>query len=221
LDATSSIQTQLDTKQVTITGAATTIDTENLTTSRVLVSDGSGKVAVSGVTTTELNKLDGATLSTTELNYVDGVTSAIQTQLAAHTTEDTALEARRTANIAGAISSVLTSDLTASRVLEASGAGKVSASSITSTTLGYLDATSSIQTQLNAKGSIPSNTMHTSSTANSYATGSATSNIDQVMVFINGTYQNEHQYILGNSTHNVQFKVASLGAGLNIEIRKF
>lgn len=32
-------------------------------------------------TGTELNILDGATLSTTELNYVDGVTSAIQTQL--------------------------------------------------------------------------------------------------------------------------------------------
>ncbi len=30
---------------------------------------------------TELNILDGATLSTTELNYVDGVTSAIQTQM--------------------------------------------------------------------------------------------------------------------------------------------
>ncbi len=30
---------------------------------------------------TELNILDGATLTTTELNYVDGVTSAIQTQL--------------------------------------------------------------------------------------------------------------------------------------------
>ena len=30
---------------------------------------------------TELNILDGATLSTTELNYVDGVTSAIQTQI--------------------------------------------------------------------------------------------------------------------------------------------
>jgi len=32
-------------------------------------------------TATELNILDGATLSTAELNYVDGVTSAIQTQL--------------------------------------------------------------------------------------------------------------------------------------------
>jgi len=32
-------------------------------------------------TSTQLNILDGATLTTTELNYVDGVTSAIQTQL--------------------------------------------------------------------------------------------------------------------------------------------
>lgn len=51
----------------------------------------------------------------------------------------------------GAISAIVTSTLTASRVLVSDGSGLVSASSITSTTLGYLDATSSIQTQLNAK----------------------------------------------------------------------
>lgn len=41
--------------------------------------------------------------------------------------------------------------LTASRVLVSDGSGIISASSVTSTTLGYLDATSSIQTQLNGK----------------------------------------------------------------------
>jgi hypothetical protein len=61
-------QTALDGKQATITGAATTIDTEDLTASRALVSDGSGKVAVSDVTSTELG-------------YLDGVTSAVQTQI--------------------------------------------------------------------------------------------------------------------------------------------
>jgi hypothetical protein len=61
-------QTALDGKQATITGAATTIDTEDLTVSRALVSDGSGKVAVSDVTSTELG-------------YLDGVTSAVQTQV--------------------------------------------------------------------------------------------------------------------------------------------
>ena len=51
-----------------ITGAATTIDTEDLTASRALVSNASGKVDVSVVTSTELG-------------YLDGVTSSIQTQL--------------------------------------------------------------------------------------------------------------------------------------------
>lgn len=65
---TSAIQTQLDGKQPTITGAATTIDDTDLTASRALVSNSSGKVAVSAVTSTELG-------------YLDGVTSAVQTQI--------------------------------------------------------------------------------------------------------------------------------------------
>jgi len=42
--------------------------------------------------------------------------------------------------------------VTASRVLESDVSGNVSASAITSTTLSYLDATSSIQTQIDSKG---------------------------------------------------------------------
>ena len=60
--------TTFNNKQATITGGATTITTSNLTVSRALVSDGSGKVAV-------------ATTTATEIGYVNGVTSAIQTQL--------------------------------------------------------------------------------------------------------------------------------------------
>jgi hypothetical protein len=55
-------------KQDTITGAATTITSSNLTASRAVVSDGSGKVAVSSATSTEVG-------------YLSGVTSAIQTQI--------------------------------------------------------------------------------------------------------------------------------------------
>lgn len=55
-------------KQNTITGAATTITGSDLTASRALISDSSGKVAVSAVTSTELG-------------YLDGVTSGVQTQL--------------------------------------------------------------------------------------------------------------------------------------------
>lgn len=63
----SDTQTQLNGKQATITGGASTITSSNLTASRALVSNGSGKVAVSDVTSTELG-------------YLDGVTSNIQTQ---------------------------------------------------------------------------------------------------------------------------------------------
>lgn len=54
--------------------------------------------------------------------------------------------------ISGAVSGVLTSNLTASRALVSNASGKVAVSAVTSTELGYLDGvTSSVQTQLNAK----------------------------------------------------------------------
>lgn len=65
---TSAIQTQITAKQDTITGAATTVVTSDLTVSRAAISNSSGKIAVSSVTDTELG-------------YVSGVTSAIQTQI--------------------------------------------------------------------------------------------------------------------------------------------
>ena len=62
------VQTALTSKQDTVVGGASTITADNLTANRALVSNSSGKVAVSNVTSTELG-------------YLDGVTSNIQTQL--------------------------------------------------------------------------------------------------------------------------------------------
>lgn len=67
-------------------------------------------------------------------------------------------------NASAAIAYSKLAALTASRVLVSDGSGFVSASSVTSTTLGYLDATSSIQTQLNAKAPSASPTLTTPST---------------------------------------------------------
>ena len=53
--------------QANLAGAVSTIKTNNLTASRAVISNGSGKIAVSDTTSTELG-------------YVHGVTSAIQTQ---------------------------------------------------------------------------------------------------------------------------------------------
>ena len=125
---TSNIQTQLDAKQATITGGATTITSSDLTASRALTSNGSGKVAVSSVTSTELG-------------YVSGVTSGLQTQIDG-----------KQATITGAATSITSSDLTSNKALTSDGSGKVAASSVTSTELGYLSgASSAIQTQLDAK----------------------------------------------------------------------
>lgn len=118
--------TTFSNKQNSITGAATTITSSDLTASRVLVSDASGKVSAASVTSTTLGYLDA--------------TSSIQTQINS-----------KQATITGAATTITSADLTASRVLVSDASGKVSAASVTSTTLGYLDATSSIQTQLNAR----------------------------------------------------------------------
>ena len=124
----SAIQTQLDAKQATITGSASTIDTESLTADRAVISNGSQKIAVSDVTSTELG-------------YLDGVTSAVQTQIDS-----------KQATITGGASTIASSDLTASRALQSNGSGKVEVSDVTTTELGYLDGVSSaIQTQLDAK----------------------------------------------------------------------
>lgn len=63
------------------TGAVVgTTNTQTLT-NKTLTSPKINEDVIMSATATELNILDGATLSTTELNYVDGVTSAIQTQI--------------------------------------------------------------------------------------------------------------------------------------------
>ena len=62
------VQTALTSKQDTVVGGASTITADNLTADRALVSNSSGKVAAS-------------TITSTELGYLDGVTSNVQTQL--------------------------------------------------------------------------------------------------------------------------------------------
>ena len=132
---TSSIQTQINSKQATVVGAASTVTSSNLTINRALISDASGKIAVH------------STVSSTELGYLNGVTSAIQTQL-------NTLDSDKQDNITGGASTITASDLTVSRALVSDGSGKVAVSAVTSTELGYLDgATSSIQTQINTKES--------------------------------------------------------------------
>ena len=126
--ANSAVTAGLNGKEPTITGAATTITTNNLAAARAVITDANGKVAASTVTSTELG-------------YMHGVTSAVQTQLNG-----------KEATITGAATTITGSNLTASRVVVSDANGKIDVSSTTSTELGYVHGvTSDIQTQINAK----------------------------------------------------------------------
>ena len=139
---TSAVQTQIDSKQATITGAATTITSSDLTASRALTSNGSGKVAVSSVTSTELG-------------YVSGVTSAIQTQIDS-----------KQPTITGSATTIDTESLTASRAVISNASQKIAVSTTTDTELGYLSGvTSAVQTQLDAKLAKASNLSDLTSTS--------------------------------------------------------
>lgn len=108
-----------------VTGAASTIISNNLTTGRALVSDSNGKVAVSDITATELS-------------YLDDATGNIQTQLNG-----------KQPTITGAATTITSSDLTANRALISNSSGKVAVSSVTDEELGYLSgAISNIQDQI-------------------------------------------------------------------------
>lgn len=79
------LQHEIDNKQATIEGAASTVTDENLTPGKVLISNANGKIAVSNVDSTDFGLL----------TYLDGVTENIQTQL------DKKLEANDLPDISG------------------------------------------------------------------------------------------------------------------------
>ena len=109
----------------------------DLTNTEVQILDGAT------VTTDELNKLDGVNATTAEINYVDGVTSNVQTQLNAKQPLDAELTELSTmhTDTAGAMA-----ELTQAEVQLLDGA------TLTTTELNYVDGvTSAIQTQIDGK----------------------------------------------------------------------
>ena len=107
-----------------------------LPSEKALYLDASGDLANTGIITN---------------TSVDASAAIAQTKLALDITNSEV-------NASAAIALSKLATVTASRALESNVSGAVSASSVTSTTLGYLDATSSIQTQLDAKANSPAAT---------------------------------------------------------------
>ncbi len=176
---TSNVQTQLDSKQATITGAATTIATDDLTVSRALTSNGSGKVEVSAVTSTELGYLDGVSSNIqTQLNAIsssadinggaiDGAAIGANSPSTAVFTTVNSTGTTTLASGGGVVNIASTGEMTTVKGtlnvdeavtldtnLDVSGALSIGGTTVTSTAaeLNYVDGvTSNVQTQLDSK----------------------------------------------------------------------
>lgn len=125
--ASGDIQNQLNGKEPTLTKGNLTEATSSVLT----ISGGTGSVIGSG-TTIQVKQASGS-------------------QSGFLASSDFTTFSNKQNAITGGASSITTSDLTASRALVSDASGKVSASSVTSATLAFLDATSSVQTQINGK----------------------------------------------------------------------
>jgi hypothetical protein len=140
------------------------------TANRVVVNDGTGVISDAAAITasralvSDANGIPTASATTaSELGFVSGVTSAIQTQFSGKentittlpvskggTNSSTALNNNRVVQSSGG-AIVEAAAITAARALISDANGIPTHSTVTSTTLDFLDATSSVQTQINSK----------------------------------------------------------------------
>ena len=146
-----------------------------LTVSKALVSDGSGVITPSAVTSTEMG-------------YVAGVTSAIQTQIGTKITAGAGAIVNADINASAAIAHSKMAALTASMALVSDGSGIVIPSSTTATELGYVSgATSNLQTQISALSTGTAKLTYSSLTTNTVLT-SATLKNSIVMISAGGGF---------------------------------
>jgi hypothetical protein len=191
LGARDNIQTQIDNIQGTFTGAVTTIISSNLTPDRVAVSDGNGKVATGSITTGELS-------------YLSGARSNLQTQI------DTIKD-----SFSGAVTTIISSNLTPDRILVSDANGKVGVGTATTTELGYLSGvTSSIQTQINSKQHAITGAATTITTSNLTANRVAVSDANGKVAVGNVT-TTELNYLSG-STSNIQGQINYIQNATNL-----
>ena len=142
---------------VTHSGRTIKLHTENSHLCEVITTFSTGLTALNGLTAqvqnfaTGTSGTDFAISSATSTHTFNLPTASAANRGALSSADWTTFNGKQAA-ITGAATTITTADLTASKVLVSDASGKVAANAVTTTTLGFLDATSSIQTQLNAKG---------------------------------------------------------------------
>jgi len=165
------------------------------------------------VTTAEVNLLDGVTATTAEINYVDGVTSNVQTQLDAKQPLDAELTelATMSSDTAAALA-----DLTQAEVQLVDGA------TLSTTELNYVDGvTSAIQTQIDGKQPLDADLTSLSSCQSGSAVNLALLTSGEVAVLDGATLStNELNTLTGITSTTAELNkldgVTSTPANLNV-----
>ncbi len=122
-----------------ITGAISTFTTSNATASRVIVSDASGKLTASAVTSTELNVIDGDTARNNTINVADADGFVFNSAGSMVQLSASRVWLYISSKITGAISGFITTNASASRVIVSDGAGKLTSSPVTVDELNVID----------------------------------------------------------------------------------
>jgi len=162
----------LSDKQDTITGAATTITSSDLTADRALLSNGSGKVAVSDITSTELGYLDGVTSNIqTQINSIGGSQDVFKTIAVSGQSSVVADTTTDTLTLAGASGiTITTNDATDTITFTGSGSGSGGALTV-------------VTEQANGDGTVGPFTL-----SNTIASK------NNVQVYVDGVYQTKDKY---------------------------
>lgn len=230
LDATNNRIDTIEDDYVTKVELASEVDTEHLIADNITArqpefiffADPNGyKVAEideSGITAVDFIAKDGDKLTDkADKSSVDALDSKIDNLTTSDIPEGTNkyfTNARVKSAITGSASTIVDTDLTASRVLITNSSKKVAVSSITSTKLGYLtDVTGNIQAQLNGKVATATVTALDTrvGTIEGYFTGGAANKVSKsLIVKVSGTQMHSYN---GSAEKIVNFK-----AGNNISL---
>lgn len=230
LDATNNRIDTIEDDYVTKVELASKVDTEHLIADNITArqpefiffADPNGyKVAEideSGITAVDFIAKDGDKLTDkADKSSVDALDSKIDNLTTSDVSEGTNkyfTNARVKSAITGSASTIVDTDLTASRVLITNSGKKVAVSSITSTKLGYLtDVTSNIQAQLNGKVATATVTALDTrvGTIEGYFTGGAANKVSKsLIVKVSDTQMHSYN---GSAEKIVNFK-----AGNNISL---